>query len=199
MYFLAAKHFTYLEPEVKNISKSYMYLLVIKHLSYIDSWCKTSTNVVLSPVIKLSLQNKIQSTRLEYDDIINKLIELKKVKTEFIISKYNECLKYLNYAEEECSSQEKLLLSLAKINKYDIKLDNLITNIIMLPIQKHTFCISTFTNIDIIVSEIFEHKNVIKETYNDAHISLFKYLYGCFFNSEQNGEIFIGNYIYHNN
>jgi hypothetical protein len=100
--------------------------------------------------IKIPFYNKIQSIYSEYDNIINKLDKLKILKTKFIISKYNECLKHLEYAEEECSDLEKLLSSLSKINKYCEEIDNLITNIIMLPIQCRTFCISTYIDIDII-------------------------------------------------
>ena len=103
---------------------------------------------IIEPLIK-NIENKIHPMYLECDNIINSLIILKKTVREFIISKYNEFLKCSEYAEEECLSQEKLLLSLSKINKYDADIDKLVTNIIMSPIQKHTFCISTRININI--------------------------------------------------
>jgi hypothetical protein len=148
-----------------NDDTSFMCLVFAKYFDYIETWCdfKTNIKIHLPEHIKIPLQNKIKSVP-EYDDIINKLNTLKKLKTEFIISKYNECLKHLEYAEEECLSSEKLLLSLSKINKYDSDLDNLVTNIIDLPIRKHTFCISTHIDIDINVidSTIFEHQIIIK-------------------------------------
>ncbi len=131
----------HITPFIKELSINYKkYVKLYKNKSYIHI-----------PIhIKIPLQNKIQLLYLEYNEIQDKLIELKSMFRQFIISKYNECLKYLEYAEEECLSQEKLLVTLSKINKYDIYLDNLTTNIIMSPIQKHTFCISTHINCDII-------------------------------------------------
>ena len=131
------------------------------YLGYVTLWRNsTHKTQIVSPIL-IPLQNKIKSICLEYDDIINKLDKLKILKTKFIISKYNECLKYLEYAEEECLSQEKLLVSLSKINKYNADIDNLITNIIMLPIQKHTFCISTRIDIIVPIYQIYEHQILV--------------------------------------
>jgi hypothetical protein len=132
--------------------------------------------LISKPLIKYSIteppiKNKIRSMYLECDNIINSLIILKKTVKEFIISKYNECLKHSEYAEEECLAQEKLLLSLSKINKYNADIDKLVTNIIMSPIQKHTFCISTRINININdpLYEMFDVKIKLRKPYQGTY------------------------------
>lgn len=125
--------------------------------------------------IKIPFQNKIQSIYSEYDNIINKCCPLKKMFRQFIISKYNECLKYLEYAEEEYLGLEKLLSSLSKINKYCADIDNLVTNIIMLPIKCFTFCISTHVNI--IGKYITYEINEQYINYRDNVVSTFAQLY----------------------
>ena len=135
---------------------SFITILIKNYWIYNKLWRK-SKHIKTVPQIKIPLQSKIQLIHLEYDAILNKIVLLKQIFRQIIISKYDECIKYSDYAEEECQSSEKLLLSLSKINKYDVKLDNLITNIIMLPIQKHTFCISTHMNVVFPTSKIHEH------------------------------------------
>ena len=121
---------------------------------------------------------------LKYDEIINRLDILKKIKIHFVISKYNDCLKQLDYAVEECLAQEKLLVSLSKINKYDIDLDNLITNIIMLPIQKHIFCISIQFNIDIPSYELNDMTIKFDGNYEIHGKEVFAYI--CYYMTDRN-------------
>ena len=136
---------------------------------------------IIEPLIK-NIENKIQLMFIECDNIINSLIILKKTVRELIISKYNECLKYSEYAEEECLGQEKLLLSLSKINKYDADIDKLVTNIIMSPIQKHTFCISTRININVNepLYEINEECIILRKKYQGTFmiqgVNVFQFL-----------------------
>lgn len=143
--------------DVINYSKELLYTDNKNYNNYKILWKETPIKILhINP-----FKNTIQSLYLEYNNIINKLNMLQNIKKQFIISKYNECLKYIDYAEEEYSCQENLLLSLSKINKYYIDIDILITNIIMSSVQKHTFCISTELNIDI-NSFIFEiHDNLM--------------------------------------
>jgi hypothetical protein len=139
------------KPTELNCARHTEHYIKICH-NYLLLWFKQSTYTNLPIQIKIPLhdmlQNKTHPIYQKYDGIIDKLNKLKKIFRDFIISKYNECLKYQEYAEEECLSSEKLLVTLSKINKYDSDLDNLVRNIIDLPIQKHTFCISSQININ---------------------------------------------------
>ena len=149
----------------------YMTILIHNYWNYNTLWKNSTERQIVTPIL-IPLQNKIKSMYMEYDDIINKLDKLKILKTKFIISKYNECLKYSEYVEEECLGQEKLLLSLSKINKYNTDIDKLVTNIIMLPIQKHTFCISTCIDIIIPIHEIYEHQILVNINTNNMVVQL---------------------------
>jgi hypothetical protein len=131
---------------------------------------------------------------LECDNIINSLTILKKTVGEFMISKYNECLKYSDYAKEECLSQEKLLLSLSKINKYNADIDKLVTNIIISPIQKHTFCISTQINVNEPLYEINDVQIMLCKQYQNQYqlygSHVFQFL--CdFMTNEENESFFL--------
>ena len=138
--------------------------------------------LTIHTITETRIQNKIQLMFIECDNIINSLIILKKTVREFIISKYNECLKCSEYAEEECLSQEKLLLSLSKINKYNADINKLVTNIIMSPIQKHTFCISTRININVNepLYEINEECIILRKKYQGTFmiqgVNVFQFL-----------------------
>jgi hypothetical protein len=80
-----------------------------------------------------------------YDNIISSLDNYKIKKTQFMESEFNKYIKYCNYAEEQCIIQEKLLLSISQINKYCNELNDIAETIIIEPIQKHIFLISTYT------------------------------------------------------
>jgi hypothetical protein len=145
---------------------NYLIVLIQKHSIYYDLWKNSMEIQIVTPIL-IPLQNKIKSMLIDYDEILNRLDKLKTLKTKFIISKYNECLKHLEYAEEECLSSEKLLATLSKINKYDKIIDNMVTNIIMSPIQKHIFCISTRINVIIPIYEMSKYEPIIKTKYGN--------------------------------
>jgi hypothetical protein len=145
---------------------NYLIVLIQKHSIYYDLWRNSMERQIVTPIL-IPLQNKIKSMFIDYDEILNRLDKLKILKTKFIISKYNECLKYLEYAEEECLGSEKLLVTVSKINKYDKIIDNMVTNIIMSPIQKHIFCISTRINIIIPIYEMPKYEPIIKTKYGN--------------------------------
>ena len=137
-------------------------------------------NYTMPSNIRISLLTKISILNLEYDKIINELNKLKILKIKIIKEKYNECLKQLEYAEEECLGQEKLLVALSKINKYDEIIDDMITNIIMLPIQKHTFCISLCTDKIKTIQQKFEFNNVINPSIDKVYKKYYDKIYKAY-------------------
>jgi hypothetical protein len=151
-----------------------------------------SKQLIKYSITEPPIKNKIRSMYLECDNIINSLIILKKITKEFIISKYNECLKHSEYAEEECLAQEKLLLSLSKINKYNADIDKLVTNIIISPIQKHTFCISTQINVNEPLYEINDVQIMLCKQYQNQYqlygSHVFQFL--CDFMTNEENETF---------
>lgn len=146
------------------------FLYLITHNEFLNEICKQYINYDMTKIINyyreecdefyivncnLPINIKINtSLYIVYDEILIQLDRLKKIKIDVIYNAYKSSLKYSDYAEEECLSQEKLLLSLSKINKYDVYVDNLVTSLLLEPIQQHTFCISTIISVPMPISQM---------------------------------------------
>jgi len=105
--------------------------------------------------IKLNYQSYSQ-----YDEILKQLDNLKNIKNLSLIKLFKQSIKFAEYAEEECLASEKLLNVIAKQNTYDKFNDDIATYLIVSPIQKHTFCMSmqTMINMPEISINVFEHE-----------------------------------------
>ena len=100
-----------------------------------------------------------------YDTILKSLNDYQIRKLQFMKIEFEKCMKYCDYAEEQCVVQEKLLLSILQMNKYSNELNIIIETIIMEPIQKHNYCISTDTIIaypsfEYIITLLFDPNNI---------------------------------------
>lgn len=77
------------------------------------------------------------------DVVLKQLDTFKKDKITFLKKLYNQSIKNIEFAAEECETIIKLLSSISKIDKYDEFNDNLVTQLLLEPIQQHTFIMST--------------------------------------------------------
>ena len=80
-----------------------------------------------------------------YDIILKSLNDYQIRKRQFMKIEFEKCIKYCDYAEEQCIVQEKMLLSILQMNTYSDELNIIVETIIMNPIQKHICLISTYT------------------------------------------------------
>jgi hypothetical protein len=126
---------------LNEICKQYMNYDMTKIINYYKEECDEF--YILKCDLPINIKIHYNFPFVFYDEVLSRLDKLKKIKIDAIYNAYKSSLKYSDYAEEECLSLEKLLLSLSKINKYDVYIDNMVTSLLIEPIQCHIFCIST--------------------------------------------------------
>ena len=89
------------------------------------------------------LEKYIYNYNYNYQIMLISLNEHKIKKLQFMKNEFEKCMKYCDYAEEQCIVQEKMLLSILQMNTYSDELNIIVETIIMNPIQKYIYCIST--------------------------------------------------------
>jgi len=91
----------------------------------------------------------IANVNLACTEILDQLDNLRNMKIQYIKNKFEETFKYCDYAIEECTTSEKLMTTIERMNIYNDELDNIVTTLTFEPIRKHICCISTIASFDL--------------------------------------------------
>ena len=138
-----------------KFSLGLMYSNFMRHIINYDRIINIYYTTILSQCV-----DKYKHKYDIYDTILKSLNDYQIRKRQFMKIEFEKCIKYCDYAEEQCVVQEKLLLSILQMNKYSNELNIIIETIIMEPIQKHIYCINTDT--------IIAYPSFVKQMDDDA-------------------------------